>query len=246
MNLFLTSSPCTRGAPEGVNIPCLLNEANGFVDRLARCWKPNSKCCIVSANPDNFPMNDEMASTFQAAFSYHGLSLTSMTVCDARNEDEIPALLAGCDAVLLGGGHVPTQNAFFRRIRLKELLRPDLSVVMGISAGTMNCAGVVYAQPELPGESTDPNYKRFLPGLGLTEINVLPHYQQVKDCVLDGKRLFEEITYPDSQGRTFYALVDGSYLLVQNDRTTLYGEAYRIRDSVMTRISSVGDCLVLP
>jgi len=31
----------------------------------------------------------------------------------------------------------------------------------------MNCADTVYAQPEEPGEAVDPDYQRFIPGLGL-------------------------------------------------------------------------------
>ena len=57
----------------------------------------------------------------------------------------------------------------------------------------------------------------------------------------DGMRLFEEITYPDSLGRTFYALPDGSYLLGENGAETIYGEAYRIRDGKMERISGPGE-----
>lgn len=41
---------------------------------------------------------------------------------------------------------------------------------------------------------------------------ILPHYQDIKDDILDGKRLFEDITYPDSYDKEFYALTDGSNL----------------------------------
>ena len=34
----------------------------------------------------------------------------------------------------------------------------------------MNCAETVYAQPELEGESMDPEYQRFLPGFGITKL----------------------------------------------------------------------------
>ena len=68
---------------------------------------------------------------------------------------------------------------------------------MGISAGHMNCAEIVYAQPEMPGEAVDPDYRRFIPGLGLTKYNILPHYQAVKDDYVDGMRLFEDITFRD-------------------------------------------------
>ena len=52
--------------------------------------------------------------------------------------------------------------------------------------------------------------------------------------ILDGVRLYEDITIPDSVGRTFYALPDGSYLLREQDGTeTIYGQAYRIQDGIM-------------
>ena len=74
---------------------------------------------------------------------------------------------------------------------------------------------------------------------------LLPHYQEVKDSVLDGLRLFEDITFADSMGKTFYAIPDGSYLLIRDGREELRGEAYRIRDGVITRVSEPGGGLPL-
>jgi dipeptidase E len=116
--------------------------------------------------------------------------------------------------MILSGGHVPTQNRFFEKIRLRDLLKSCEGVVLGISAGSMNSADEVYAQPEEEGEAVDPAYRRFLPGLGLTKTNLLPHYQENKDDVLDGRRIYADIACPDSMGRTFYAIPDGSYLLI--------------------------------
>ena len=113
-------------------------------------------------------------------------------------------------------------------------------IVVGISAGSMNSADVVYSQPEKEGEAVDPSYQRFFPGLGLTRTNLLPHYQAVKDDVLDGLRVFEDIACPDSMGRTFYAIPDGSYLFIDSGREELRGEAYMIRDGVMSRIAPEG------
>ena len=80
------------------------------------------------------------------------------------------------DLIILAGGHVPTQNAFFQDIGLRKLIKDYQGVVLGISAGTMNAADRVYIQPEEPGE-TVPEFQRFGEGLGITRINVLPHYQ---------------------------------------------------------------------
>lgn len=241
MILFLTSSPCTNDMPEGVELPCILNEDNGFVEQLKKYWKPDSRCLIISADPTNYGMNDEMADTFFRAFSYHGLTLSDMVICDDRNAGEIDVFLKESAVIILAGGHVPTQMEFFDRLGLRELIQEFTGIVIGISAGTMNCAKWVYAQPEEEGESVDPDYVRFFQGLGLTKINVLPHYQNVKYNILDGKRLFEDITYGDSFGNEFYALVDGSYILVEEGKSVLHGTVYRIKDGELKRICIYGN-----
>jgi hypothetical protein len=67
----------------------------------------------------------------------------------------------------------------------------------------------------------------------------------VKDDVLDGMRLYEDITFPDSMGRTFYAIPDGSYLLIQNGREELRGEAFEIKNGSIRQISSDGEIILL-
>ena len=81
--------------------------------------------------------------------------------------------------------------------------------------------------------------------MGLTRINVLPHYQMVWDKYLDGRRLFEDITFADSWGECFYVFPDGTYLLIEDGKTYLYGEAYRLADGRMEKISETGDVLLM-
>ena len=138
---------------------------------------------------------------------------------------------------------MPTQNAFFQEIGLREILEDFDGTVMGISAGSMNLADTVYVQPEEEGEGVDPDLERFAPGLGLTDINILPHYQKVKDNILDGLRLFEDITYADSMDNTFFALPDGSYFYQNDDALLLCGEAYLLRDGELQMLTRSGDCL---
>ena len=94
--------------------------------------------------------------------------------------------------------------------------------------------------PEEEGEAVDPDYRRFLAGLNLTKVMLLPQYQDEKDVVLDGLRVYEDIAFPDSMGRTFYAIPDGSYLFIDSGREELRGEAYMIRDGVLSRIAPEG------
>ena len=67
----------------------------------------------------------------------------------------------------------------------------------------------------------------------------------VKDKYLDGRKLYEDITYADSWGECFHVFPDGTYLLIRDGRTTLYGEAYRLQNGCMEQISQSGDIVIL-
>lgn len=172
------------------------------------------------------------------------MEFSNLATLDRRNQEDAQMLIWQSDFIILSGGHVPTQNEFFQEIGLREMLENYQGVILGISAGTMNAAERVYVQPEEEGESA-PEFERFLPGLGITHVNVLPHYQQVKDYLLDGKRLFEDITYADSYGECFFVFVDGTYLLIDEEQTLLYGEAYCLQDGEMKQISELGDIVMI-
>ena len=239
MIAFLTSSPCIYGAPRAI-----LNPENSFVDNLFSCLPKHPRCLFICSAPDDPGFTDRVSGEMAAAFEETGMTFASLAKLDRRNQEAAQMLIWQSDFIILSGGHVPTQNAFFQEIDLKKLLKNYQGVVLGISAGTMNAAARVYVQPEEQGESV-PEFVRFLPGLGITKINVLPHYQQVKDYFLDGKRLFEDITFADSFGECFYVFVDGTYLLIEDGCTTLYGEALLLRDGCMTQISESGDIVIL-
>lgn len=226
MVVFLTSSP--TGPLDNSRLVEGLDSKNKFRENLSRYWKENARCLMISAFPDDVESNIEMQEFFDNALTISGFSVGAVDVWDCRTTDFSRKALHSYDVIFLGGGHVPTQNAFFSAIGLWKKIKGFEGIVIGISAGTMNSANIVYAQPELPGEALDPNYQRFIRGLGLTKVNILPHYQMVKDWELDGMRLFEDITYGDSHGHEFIALVDGSYLLIENGTETVWGEAYVI------------------
>ena len=154
-------------------------------------------------------------------------------------------LVKNSSLIILAGGHVPTQNRFFSKIGLRALLKDYNGILIGISAGSMNSAETVYAQPERDGEAMDPAYQRFLPGLGLTKTMLLPHYQENKDDILDGLRVYEDIAFSDSYGNVFYAIPDGTYLLIEGGKEELRGEAYRISNGNMLQVSKANDIVRL-
>lgn len=240
MILYLTSSPCVIHADRP-----LLTQENDFLRQLQADLPAHPKCLYIASGPDDFERNARYSRDMVDAFAEAGMTFRELRILQRNTMDRAGQWIGWSDLIILAGGHVPTQNAFFKELKLHKLLRDYQGVLMGISAGTMNCAAMVYAQPEMPGESIDPSYKRFLPGLGLTYLNILPHYQQVKDDVLDDKRLFEDITFADSFGHSFLVLPDGSYVKGNNGSSILHGEAYLLEDGKMRQICSNDHKLIL-
>jgi len=223
----------------------LLTPQNNFLSHIKLDIHPGSKCLYIVSSPDDPEANRRYSWDLYNAFAEAGMLFREMRILQRENITDAKALIHWSDVIILAGGHVPTQNDFFAELQLRDMLRDYPGVVIGISAGSMNCAREVYAQPEMPGETLDPTYRRFVPGLDLTEIQILPHYQQVKDDILDGKRLYEDITFDDSCGHRFLVLPDGSYVCVRNGISVLHGEAYWLSDKRMRKICTEGDTLVL-
>lgn len=230
MTLFLTGSPTRYGQSH-------FTTDNGFLARVMAELPPGPRVLLVSAAPDDVAFTDSVLEGMTTCIVNSGIESREIVMLDRRNAGMAAELVAGADWIVLCGGHVPTQNRFIHEIGLKKLLEGYGGVVMGCSAGSMNCADMVYSHPELPGEAIDPEYKRWLPGLGLTDINLVPHYHQVKDAVLDGKRLFQDIVFKDSHMHRFYTFPDGGYVMVKDGRSTLFGEAWEITGGTMRKVS---------
>ncbi len=220
-----------------------LNPANRFIDELRLRFPNPCRALHICSDPDGWNKTDYYAALTKKMFEDGGFTFECFYTLDRRNEDMAKELVRESNLLILAGGHVPTQNLFFNKIGLRSLLKDFDGIVIGMSAGSMNSADVVYSQPEEDGEAVDPEYQRFLSGLALTKINLLPHYQKNKDDVLDGLRIYEDITCPDSIGKTFYAIPDGSYLFIDNGKAELRGEAYMVKDGIISHVSSCGHVL---
>ncbi len=237
MTLFLTGSPTRFGEP-------YFTQDNGFRAEvqaaLAAVTGPDRKprVLLVSAAPDDRGFTDSVKKGMSDCIHASGIGTEKIVMLDRRNAAKAPELVRWADWIILCGGHVPTQNRFIHEIGLKELMKSFDGVAMGCSAGSMNCADYVYSHPELPGEARDPQYKRWLRGLGLTDINLVPHFEQVRYALVDGLRLFEDVAFPDSWGHRFYTFRDGGYVIQKKGRPAeLRGEAYEITRGAMRRIS---------
>ncbi|MCR4843804.1 MAG: Type 1 glutamine amidotransferase-like domain-containing protein [Bacteroidales bacterium] len=234
MTLFLTGSPTRYGEDH-------FTRDSGFLDSVLEALhevagEEPPRVLLVSAAPDDRGFTESVREGMSLCIHRSGIRTGKIVMLDRRNAAEAASLVQWAHWVILCGGHVPTQNRFLHEIGLKKLLEGFDGVVMGCSAGSMNCAARVFAHPEFSQEATDPDYKLWLDGLGLTDIQIVPHLEQVRYQTLSGRRLFEDIIFPASRGHRFYTFKDGGYIRCRNGRSELRGEAWEIADGGMRRI----------
>lgn len=223
--LILTSCLDLYYKDDGGNkIACNFGNKNGILDIVKKEVINRKNFLFVSNGFDDKDVEGYYKITcesFELTFPFENYNILNHS-----NKNDAKRLIESADFIFLCGGHLPRQNKFFNDINLKEIIKNTNALIVGGSAGSMNCANNVYCPPEIEGESEDNNFDRWLLGLGLTNINILPHYDVFKDYVLDNKKYIEEIILPDTYKKKIVALVDGSYIVVKNDIAEVYGENY--------------------
>ena len=230
MNLMLTSDIMSEDKRQ-------LNRKNGFVDKIAE-FVTEINCLYMPSDPYSSFLLNTISHHHKRAFKKSGFTVKQWNTFKLFEKKILPRMIEQSNMIILAGGHVPTQNKFFQHIHLKEHLKNYDGLIIGISAGSMNAATTVYAQPEKIGEVKSKTYQRFLEGLGLTDISIIPHYTDVKDERLDNKRIMEDVTLPDSYKKKFYALEDGAFIV--QDENKIYGNCYVIKDGKIKKVCSTG------
>ena len=228
----------------GNRVPHHIGNENGVFDIIKNNVEKCDNFLFVASDETNFEMTDMYASVTFKSFDM-SLPFKKYSILDGRTKSDAKKLVEEADFIYVCGGHVPTQNKFFQNINLREIIKNANALILGVSAGSMNSADVVYCAPELEGESIDPNFQRYLKGLGFTNTNIMPHYNDCKDEVLDGKEYMKEIVAPDSFKKEIILINDGTFIVCSDNKETVYGEAYILKDGVITQICENDKCVDL-
>lgn len=234
---YLVSDLGTSEKVDGVRVACKAVYQNGLIELLKKDIKKFDTLVFVASNPTGYEKTDNYAEMTFEGLKLSGIEFKNLIVLDERNKTKAKQLVEKADLLFLAGGHVPTQNDFFADIRLAEIIKNCHGVVMGQSAGAMNMASNVYNYPEDESELQDP---KFLKGLGLTDISVIPHFDKKKGNVQveDGIDLLNDFYLKDSFVMPLIAIPNGSFVRIDEKGSKVYGEAYKFENGKMTEITS--------
>lgn len=232
MILFLTSCLDSHYKDENGNrVPQNFGNENGILDNFKKHIKKYDNFVFVASQMADTDKTDSYANLMFKSFELT-LPFKNYQVLDHRNKDKAQELIENADFIFLCGGHVPSQLELFEHLNLRELIKSTNAVICGGSAGSMDSADIVYCPPEIEGEALDTSFKRYRKGLGLTNINIYPHWNEslIEEEYLDGKNIFRDIMLEDSKTTPFIAYDDGTYILQIDGKAELFGNAYKFED----------------
>lgn len=187
----------------------------GFIDNLKKEIKSFDNLLLIASSPDDYNKNDEYCALIAKSLSLSGVKFNLVDILDSRNWLFSKSLVKNSDLIILMGGNPVEQINFFESIELREKLKKFDGCIMGISAGSINMASNVYCS-----EDGDIEKSIYYKGLGLTNINIEPHFD------LNDKSRIDNILIPDSRKSPFIAINNDSYIVLKNKSINLFGEGY--------------------
>lgn len=140
---------------------------------------------------------------------FSGFKIIDHTVSVGQAEDYIRQ----AQVVWLSGGDTPRQMESFRAYHLRERLQVFDGIVIGMSAGSINMADRVVLARDVRENVPE---MQIYQGLGLVQINIEPHLNP-------SDTEHQRDIWEASRHTPVYGLFDGSFILVDGERTELFG-----------------------
>ena len=220
-----------------------MDNCNGIVDQIKNSLHDNKKIVFVASDV-NASREDVLvyANGFFDSMKMVGINFDEYLVLDRESKENAIDYISNASLVFLCGGSTFKQHQFFEIINLKELLKNYHGLVMGQSAGAINMAESVFNSLEEQANSEP----IFFDGLGLTSINIEPHFVYDSSNFDDNEKYQRNAIIKESYNRPLYGQCNGSHILIDDDDVaTVYGETYLIHNGNIECICKNDDHILI-
>lgn len=187
-----------------------------FTDAIAKVLKEElterDSLVFISTWPDNYAQNDEDSHGMHNMFAERNMPFAKHRVIDNRTEaDEAVRLIREASCIFLMGGNATLQFDLMRRKGILEEIRQSSSVILGVSAGSMNM-----------GTKVVDIYESLTPyeGLGFADLTIKAHYPLEDDLLQSVKQVSMELPV--------CLMTDESAIFIKGNNISLIGEIYRM------------------
>lgn len=194
-----------------------------IVDILKKDIKGYKNFVAISSSPNDYKKNDQYFETYKKWFNMINSDLKYYELIDNRKDDnEMKQVLEQGEVILICGGDTKSQIEFIKEHKLDEILcKLNKSVIMGISAGSINMAKRVFLSKDEKYDTETQIYD----GIGLVDINIEPHFD------LENVDLINEIQKYKNEFDVI-GLPNESSIRIDNNEIKYIGKYYKINEDV--------------
>lgn len=232
MTIFLTSSFDHFHIKEKEKIANEINNTNKIINQIKENLKDNKNILYIASDNTDIEKCDEYSKLLFESLKISGIEFKKYNLLDDRTKHNAKSLIEEANLIFLSGGDTYKQNCFIKEIKLKELLENFNGIIIGQSAGSINMAENAFNSPETKDETDQIYFK----GLGLTDINVEPHFKYDSSTFDEDEIYQRNYILKESNTRPLLGLCDGSHIVITDKETVIYGESYLIQNQIIDKI----------
>lgn len=230
---FLTSDFKHYHKVDGQKIANSFDNTNGIVDQIKEYLKEKNTILFISADSKDIEKVSLYSQLLFEGLRLSGIEFKNYLILSNKTKINAKEYVEKADLIFLSGGDTYIQHQFFTEIKLKDLLVNFNGLIIGQSAGAINMANSVFNSPENQ-EQSEPI---FFDGLGLTNINIEPHFQYDDTNFDDNGKYQRNAIIRESYNRQIYGQCNGSHIIIdENNVATIYGDTYLIENGNITKI----------
>lgn len=230
---FLTSDFKHYHKVDGQKIANSFDNTNGIVDQIKEYLKEKNTILFISADSKDIEKVSLYSQLLFEGLRLSGIEFKNYLILSNKTKINAKEYVEKADLIFLSGGDTYIQHQFFTEIKLKYLLINFNGLIIGQSAGAINMANSVFNSPENQ-EQSEPI---FFDGLGLTNINIAPHFQYDDTNFDDNGKYQRNAIIRESYNRQIYGQCNGSHIIIdENNVATIYGDTYLIENGNITKI----------
>ena len=192
----------------------------GFNDKqkeyILKNIKSNMNIAYIASVPDNY----ERIKRYTDYFNKIGINFKEIYSIDNRNISDSKNIIKNSDIIFLMGGSPYLQMKFINENDLKDLICSS-KIIMGVSAGAMNQGTRVVYKDDFEG-----NIIKDYEGLGLTDINIFPHYDLENEDIIDETKEVCKI-------HPILCLPNESFVYIENGNIDIVGQHYNVERKIL-------------
>ena len=239
--IFLTSNLNHYHKIANKKIANEINNTNGLVGQLKKTINRFDTIVYIASNPSDIEKVTEYSNLLFEALKLSDIAFKNYYILDDRTKHNVTNYIKQADLIFLSGGDTYIQNQFFNEMNLKYLLKEYNGVIIGQSAGSINLAENVYNSPE-NGTNSEPVH---FTGLGLTEINIEPHFNIEPSNFNELENYQRDNILGESLSKTIYALCDESHIFETDNSIVVYGQSYIIRRGIISLLCNNKESFII-